>query len=180
LIVGAWVALSTVLGAGLAIDVVAGSEFEQAVPVLQILGFALLTTFLGVTGGLSLVSLHRHVALLIGNVVALTASVVLTAALVPEYGAKGAAVATLIADCGIVLLYGAVLFGSRTVHYDFELVPRVGLAAAFAGAVAFLPLGDLALVLAATVVYWGVLLAVRGVPPEVFDALLRREPRARP
>jgi O-antigen/teichoic acid export membrane protein len=179
LIVGSWVALSTVFGAGFAIDVVAGSEFEEAVPVLQILGVALLTTFLGVTGGLSLVSLHRHVALLIGNVVALTAVVALTVALVPEFGAKGAAVATLVADCGIVILYGIVLFGSRTLRYDLQLVPRVAIAAGLAGAVGLLPLGDVALVLAATVVYWGVLFAVRGVPSEVIDALLRREPRAR-
>ena len=35
----------------------------------------------------------------------------------------------------------------------------------------------LALVVAATLVYWGVLFAVRGLPGEVIDALLRREPR---
>jgi predicted MFS family arabinose efflux permease len=97
---------------------------------------------------------------------------------VPDYGAKGAAVALVIADSGLVLLYGAILFGTRIVHYDPELVPRVALAAGLAAALALLPLGDVALVLAATVVYWGVLFAVRGVPSEVIDALLRREPRA--
>lgn len=177
LIVGSWIALSTVLGAGFAIRVVAGSDFEDAVPVLQIQGVALLTTFLAVTGGLSLVSLHRHVALLIGNLVALAAAVALTAALVPSFGAEGAAVATVIADWGIVLLYGVVLLGSRTVRYNPELVPRVALAAGLAAALALLPLGDVALVLAATVVYWGVLFAVRGVPSEVIDALRRREHR---
>jgi O-antigen/teichoic acid export membrane protein len=180
LIVGSWVALSTVLGAAFAIKVVAGSDFEEAVPVLQIQGVALFTTFLGVTGGLSLVSLHRHVALLIGNLVALSAVVVLTAVLVPEFGAEGAAVATLIADCGIVLLYGIVLFGGRTVHYDPELVPRVALAVGASVALALLPLGDVALVLLATLVYWSVLFVVRGVPGEVIDALLRREPRSGP
>jgi O-antigen/teichoic acid export membrane protein len=177
LIVGSWLALSTVLGAGVAINVVAGEDFRSAVPVLQILGAALLTTFLAVTGGLSLVSLRRHVALLVGNLVALTASVALTAALVPEFGAKGAAVATLVADCGIVVLYGLVLFRVRSVRYDLELVPRVAIAAALSGAVVLTPLDGVGLVLAATVIYWGVLFAVRGVPSEVIDALLRREPR---
>jgi O-antigen/teichoic acid export membrane protein len=177
LIVGTWLALSTAFAAEIAIDVVAGSEFEPAVPVLQIQGAALLTTFLGVTGGLALVSLHRHVALLVGNLVGLTAAVVVTAVLVPEFGAKGAAVATLIADCILVLIYAVALFGSGRIHYDAELVPRIAIAAALAGSLALLPLGNLALVVAATLVYWGVLFAVRGLPGEVIDALLRRERR---
>lgn len=180
LIVGSWLALSTVFGAEIAIDVVAGSEFAPAVPVLQILGAALLTTFLGVTGGLSLVSLHRHVALLVGNLAALSALVVVTAALVPAVGAKGAAVAMLVADCVLVSIYAVILFGSRRIRYDAKLVPRIALAASLAGALAVLPLGGLALVLTATVVYWAVLFVIRGVPGEVIDALLRREPRRSP
>jgi O-antigen/teichoic acid export membrane protein len=178
LILGTWMALATGLGAGIAIDIVAGAEFKPAVPVLQILSVALLSGFLAVTGALALVSLHRHLALLLGNLAGLAAIIVLATILVPDYGAKGAAVALVIADSGLVLLYGAILFGTRIVHYDPELVPRVALAAGLAAALALLPLGDVALVLAATVVYWGVLFAVRGVPSEVIDALLRREPRA--
>jgi O-antigen/teichoic acid export membrane protein len=179
LIVGTWMALATIFGAGVAIDIVAGADFEPAVPALEIQAVALLATFLAVTGAFALVSLRRHVALLGGNVVGLAASVVLTAALVPEFGAEGAAVAMAIAEGALVLLYGLALFGSRVVHYDLDLVPRIAIAGALAAALVLTPLEDVALVVAATLVYWGALFALRGIPGEVIDALLRREPRNR-
>jgi O-antigen/teichoic acid export membrane protein len=177
LIVGTWMGLTTVLGADVAIEIVAGSDFQPAVPVLQIEGVALLASFLAFTGAFALVSLHRHAALLIGNLVGLAASIVLTATLVPEFGAKGAAVSTLAAESGLVALYGIVLFGSRVVRYDFELVPRVIVAGLLAFVLVFTPLDGIPLVLAATAVYWVVLYVIRGIPGEVIDALLRREPR---
>lgn len=177
LIVGTWMALATILGAEVAIDIVAGADFEPAIPVLQIQGPALLASFLAVTGAFALVSLRRHAALLVGNVVGLVAAVVLAAGLVPPFGAEGAAVAMLLAESGIVVLYWVVLLGGRVVHYDPDLVPRVVVAGAAATALVFTPLEGVVLVVAATLVYWGALFAVRGVPHEVIDALLRREPR---
>jgi hypothetical protein len=94
---------------------------------------------------------------------------------VPEFGAKGAAFATLAAEAGIAGLYWIVLLGSGMVRYDLTLVPRVVAAGLPAAALVFTPLEDIPLVVAATLVYWIVLLAVRGIPPEVIDALLRRE-----
>jgi O-antigen/teichoic acid export membrane protein len=175
LIVGTWMALATILGAGVAIDIVAGADFEPAVPVLQIQAVALVAGFLAVTGAFALVSVHRHVALLLGNLVGLIASVVVTAILVPEFGAKGAAFATLAAEAAIAGLYWIVLLGSGMVRYDLTLVPRIVAAGVPAAALVFTPLEDIPLVVAATLVYWIVLLAVRGIPPEVIDALLRRE-----
>ena len=177
LIVGTWMALATILGAELAIDIVAGDDFGPAVPVLQIQGLALIVAFLAVTGAFALVSLHRHVALLVGNLVGLSASIVVTAILVPEFGAKGAAYATLAAESGIVALYGIALFGTRMVHYDLELVPRIAVAGVLAAALVLTPLEGIALVVAATLVYWVGLYIVRGIPHEVIDALLHREPR---
>jgi O-antigen/teichoic acid export membrane protein len=177
LIVGAWMALAMILGARVAIDVVAGADFREAVPALQIQGLAMVPVFLSITGALALVSLRRHVAVLAGNAVGLTIIIVVTAILVPKMGAEGGAVATLTAECVIALLYGVVIFGSRVVRYDLELVPRIAIAAALAAALALTPLGGAVLVLSATAVYWGALFLLRGVPPEVVDALLRREPR---
>ena len=122
--------------------------------MLQIQAAALLSGALAVTGALALVSLHRHMALLLGNLAGLVAIILLTAVLVPDYGAKGAAIAMLIADTGLVILYGLVLFGSRAVKYDFELVPRIAIAAAACAAVALTPLDGIPLVVTATVVYW--------------------------
>jgi O-antigen/teichoic acid export membrane protein len=177
LIVGSWMAIGTIFGAGVAIDIVAGAEFEDAVPVLQIQGLAILVSFLAVTGAFALVSLRRHAALLVGNLIGLALSIALTAVLVPAYGAEGAAYATLVGESALAVVYGVVLFGSREVHYDLDLVPRVALAAALAAAVVLTPLEDVLLVVAASVVFWGVLFAIRGVPQEILDALLRRDPR---
>ena len=177
LVVGTWMGLATILGAELAIDIVAGADFEPAVPVLEILGVALVASFLAVTGAYVLVSLRRHVALLVGNVIGLTAAVALTAALVPSYGAEGAAVATLLPECGIAVLYGIVLFGTRALKYDLTIPPRVIVAAALASALVLTPLEGILLVLAATLVYWVTLFVLGGIPPEVIDALFRREPR---
>ena len=177
LIVATWMALATILGAEVAIDIVAGDDFAPAVPVLQIQGLALIAGSLAVTGAFALVSLHRHVGLLVGNAIGLAVSIVLTAILVPEFGAKGAAVATLAAESGIVVLYGIVLFGNRLVRYDLTLVPRIAAAGALGAAVALTPVEGVALVVAATAVYWVGLYVLRGIPHEVIDALLRREPR---
>jgi O-antigen/teichoic acid export membrane protein len=180
LIVGTWMALATVFGAGVAIDIVAGADFGPSVPVLQIQGVALLSGFLAITGALALVSLHRHGALLLGNLAGLASVVCLTAILVPDHGAEGAAVAMLAADTGLVVLYGIVLFGSRVVRYDVELVPRIAVAAVAASALALTPLEGIPLVVAGTAVYWAVLVLLRGLPHEVIDALLRREAREAP
>lgn len=180
LIVGTWMALATAFGAGVAIDIVAGADFEPAISVLQIQAGALLSGFLAITGALALVSLHRHVALLLGNLVGLVAIIVLTATLVPHYGADGAAIAMLAADSGLVVLYGVVLFGSRIVRYDLQLVPRIAVAGLASAALVLTPLERIPLVVTATAVYWAVLMLLRGLPHEVIDALLRREPRATP
>jgi O-antigen/teichoic acid export membrane protein len=177
LIVGVWMGLSTVMGASVAIRLVAGAEFEPAIPVLQIQGLALIAGFLAVTGAFALVSLHRHVALLVGNLAGLAVSIVATAILVPAMGAEGGAVATLAAESLIAVIYGAVLFGSRVVRYDFGLVPRIAGATILSAALLFAPLEGILLVVVGTVVYWGALFALRGVPPEVIDAMLWRPPR---
>jgi O-antigen/teichoic acid export membrane protein len=177
LIVGLWMGLATIMGAEVAIDIVAGADFEPAVPTLQIQGVALAAGFLAVTGAFALVSLHRHVALLVGNLAGLATSIVVTAVLVPEMGSEGAAIATLAAECVIAGIYFLVLFGSRVVHYDVELVPRIAAATIVTAALFFVPLGGVLLVIACTVVYWGVLFLLRGIPHEVIDAMLWREPR---
>ena len=177
LIVGTWMAIGTVFGADAAIAIVAGPDFEPAVPVLQIEGVALLSSFLAITGGFVLISMRRHIALLVGNAVGLLTAIVLTTILVRAYGPEGAATATLVAETVIVVAYAFVLARSRLVHYDLHVPPRVIVAAGLAAALALAPLGSLALVAVSTVVYWGVLFALRGVPHEVIDAVLRRPPR---
>lgn len=168
LILGAWMALTAYLGAGLAIRLVAGSKFAPAEVVLQIQGLALLGSFLAVTWGFALLSIGRHAVLLVANGIALVLSVALTLALVPSLGAKGAAIATVISDVALGVAYAVVLLGRERLRPSAGTLPRVALAVALAVPLAFVPgLPDAVVVVAGTVVYFAVLLLTRGIPDEL-------------
>jgi O-antigen/teichoic acid export membrane protein len=173
-IVGTWMALATMLGAGFAIQVVAGDGFEPAVDVLQIQGATLLPSFIATAAAFALVSLRLNVALLAANAVALTATVALTLALAPHIGAKGAAIGMLVGDSALAVLYCVGLLRANVLQLELRTVARVVIAATPAFLLALTPLRDVALVVAATIVYWGALFLLRGIPPEVMDALLHR------
>jgi O-antigen/teichoic acid export membrane protein len=175
-IVGTWGALGTVLGAPVAIDVVAGSDFDPAVPTLQIQGAAVFASFLLATWGFALISLHRHAALLLANAVALVLSVGFSLALVPEMGAKGAAVTTVIGETGLALAYIVAL-----VRHSPELRPRLAVLAKVvpAGllglAAGLVPgLDPLPSVVVASVVYAAAILGLRALPQELLDAVPHR------
>jgi O-antigen/teichoic acid export membrane protein len=174
-IFGTWMTIATVLGAEFAIHVVAGSGFDPAVPVLQIQGVALIGTFLSVTWGIVLLSLHRHMVLLVTNVVGLATSVGLTFALVPSLGAKGAAIATLVGEFVLTGLYVAVLFVRDRLAVSVSVLPAVLAAAGGAFALALVPgLSGIALVAAASVAYFLILFAFRAIPAELLEALVQR------
>jgi O-antigen/teichoic acid export membrane protein len=173
-IVGVWMALATVLGASFALAVVAGDGFGPSVGVLQIQGLALVPSFLATAAGFALISLRLNVGLLVANAVALTSTVALTLALVPWIEAKGAAVAMLAGDFTLAVLYGITLARAGALSFELAVVPRVAVAAGLAALLALTPLPDVALVAGATVVYFAVLFLLRGVPPEITDALMRR------
>jgi O-antigen/teichoic acid export membrane protein len=174
-IFGTWMTIATVLGAEFVIHVVAGSGFDPAVPVLQIQGVALIGTFLSVTWGTALLALHRHMVLLVTNVVGLATSIGLTFALVPTLGAKGAAIATLVGEFALTGLYMAVLLVRDRLAVSVSVVPVVLAAAGGAFALALVPgLSGIALVAAASVVYFLILFAFRALPVELLEALVER------
>jgi O-antigen/teichoic acid export membrane protein len=173
-IVGVWMALVTVLGAPLAIAVVAGEGFGPSVGVLQIQGLALVPSFLATAAGFALISLRLNLGLLVANVLALSSVVLLTLALVPSIEAKGAAVAMLTGDCVLVVLYGITLARARALPFELAVLPRVALAAGLASLLALAPVPEVPLIAGATVVYFAVLFLLRSVPPEIMDALMRR------
>jgi O-antigen/teichoic acid export membrane protein len=174
LIVGGLMTLGTVLGAPLAIHVLAGSEFEPAVDVLRIHGAVLAVNSLALTWGFALVSMRRHRELLAANSCALILSVLLTVLLVPVLGAQGAALATLAGDSLLAVYYGIVLFVRGDLDLELRVVPWVLLAAASGGVVWFVPgLPVIATVLIAAAVYLVVLFVGRVVPVEVIRAFRR-------
>src|SRR5919204_336389 len=149
LILGVWLALSLSLGARVAIDILAVS-----------LGFVLL-------------SLRLHRALLLANALALGTSIVLTLALVPSLGARGAAVATVVGEVGLAVAYAVALLRRTPGALPWGGGAPGALAAGLAAALAFIPwLRGIPLVAAATVVYFAILALTRSIPPELPEALL--------
>ena len=178
LILGVGGALLTAIGAGIAIDVVAGEDYAPAAEVLRIQALALLPSFLLATWGYGLLSLAAYGSLLAANALALVLSATLSLALAPTYGAKGSAVATVIGESVLALTCGALLMARRRdLRVDTRVLPRVAVAALAAGAVLLVPgLPEFADLVLAGVVYVAVLIALRTVPTEIGHALLRKEP----
>ena len=182
LLFGAWVALCLVLGAGLAIEIIAGPDFDPAATVLRIQGVAMLASFIAVLWSYALLGLRRHGDLLLMTAVPLSVTTVLTIVLALAYGTKGAAVATVIGEVTMAAL-GAILLARAAGFVPVSAAPfvRVAVAATAGAAVALIPgipvVLDLVL---ATVVYFAVLLALNGIPKELLVELRGIRPSDRP
>jgi O-antigen/teichoic acid export membrane protein len=178
IIFGVWMSLALVFGAAPAIHLLAGSDFDPAIGVLRIQGFALVATFVAVTLGFVLLSLRLHRPLLYANAVALTVSVVLTLAMTPVLGARGAAVASVTGETSLAVAYAVVLYRA---HVPPLVSRRVvfGVVAAVLAALAPLAtsLRGIPLVLASSGLYFIVLVAAGGLPRELWEALPFARPR---
>lgn len=178
LMAGCWLALVLFVGAELAIDVVAGEEFEPAVEVLRWQAFTLIPGFALASLGYTLLSLREHRALLVATLIALVVSVAASVALVPSSGAVGAAVATVLAELSLALAYGALLTRSHPeMRPPAIALVRVGLALAPALAVGLLaPLPVVVLLVLSSAVYFAVLWLVGGIPHELWSAFAAKAP----
>jgi O-antigen/teichoic acid export membrane protein len=175
LVLGAAFALATVIGAPVAIDVVAGEGFETAVDVLRVQGFAMLASFLLATWGFALISLHLHRELLLANLSALVVSATLVLVLGSAEGARGAAWATLAGESVLAAgyLFGLVR-GRRELLPSTRMLPRVAIAAAGGAAVVVAGLPALPATLAALAVFTVLALALQAVPDELIAWLRDR------
>jgi O-antigen/teichoic acid export membrane protein len=175
-VLGAWIALGTVLAAPFVIRVLAGPGFEPAVGTLRIQGAAVFATFLLATWGFALISLRRHRAILLANAFALALSVTFSLLLVPDDGAHGAGVASLIGECGLAAAYGVALMRhSPELRPKVGVVPKVGAAGALGvGAALLVGGGSVVSLIVMTAVYIPVVALVGAVPDELFEFLRLR------
>jgi O-antigen/teichoic acid export membrane protein len=173
LIVGSGLALATLVGAPVAIRVVAGSEFEPSVDVLRVQAAALLPSFVFGVWGFALLALARYRGLLIANAVALAMSAAVTLALAPPFGAFGAAFATLLGDSCLAVGYAIVLMrGHREFRVSLELLPRVALACGVGVCALLVPVANVVQLTLAAGSYVVILVALRAIPEEIPHALL--------
>ncbi len=176
-IAGSWMVVSGVITAPLAIMLIGGAADHPAIPVLRIQCFALVATFVVVACGYPLLAERRYREVLVANTVGLVASLALTFALVPAYGAIGGAVATVAAELSLAAASAVLLARSkRGIRLPWGSVPRVGVAAAVALAAGLaLPAPAVVQFVAATVVYGIALVLVGRFPPEL-RSLVSRAP----
>lgn len=175
-IVGVWLGLALALGAGFVIQVLAKEKSPIAVDVLEIQSLALITQFIASAWQYGLLSLHRHRALLLVSIGSLAMSVVLTLVLVPLLQARGAALAFSGAEIAMVISsFVALRIARPDLGFSLRVPLRVLIAALLASSVLLVPgLGSLPRSLIASTIYFGVLIALRAIPEELLQAVLRR------
>jgi O-antigen/teichoic acid export membrane protein len=173
-----WMTLCVLVGAPLGIKVVAGARFLPSIGVLEIQGLAIVTTFLVATFGFALLSLELYGVLLRSNAVAVVIATVVAVVLIPGHGAHGAAVAPTAAEAVLAAAYAYGLGRyDKRLRVSLRMVPRVALAGALAAGAAYAATGSSLLrLIIVTVVYFAVALAVRAVPFELWNAVMRRRP----
>jgi O-antigen/teichoic acid export membrane protein len=181
LVVGGIFCVAISVGAPFALQVVGGGKLDPAIPTLRLLGFGVPFTFLVATWAFTLLSLHAHKALLAANAVAVVVALVLSLLLIPDHGARGAAITTIVLEIVLASSYAIALTRTRPdLRPTFGILPRVAVALSGALAVGFLlPVKVVPATVAAVVVYVSLALVTRAVPDEIAIALRERlRPRA--
>jgi len=168
LLIGAWAGLCVVIGARLAIRVLAGPEYRGAGPILAIQGVAIGASFLTALWGQVLLSLGRLRTILVLNASVLIVGLIAEWGLVLADGARGAAIATSSIELVAAVAGGVLVVQSdHRLHLPVAMVPRVALATALAATALLLPIGAIGRLVYATVVYTAAVFALRLVPEEV-------------
>lgn len=173
LILGVGAAVGLLGGAQFTISVVAGPKYAGAAAVLQILGAAMIASFVLAGWSFALLSLQRYRGLLAANLGALVLSSALTLLLAAHHGAQGAAVATLCSESALAAgLLIALARGNPELRPGGRIVVKVLVAAGPACAVAVLPaLPSIARALLALAAYSLLIALTRAVPAEVLELL---------
>jgi O-antigen/teichoic acid export membrane protein len=175
LIFGIWMSLSMAMGAGFIIDVIAGGHRGHgAVSVLRIQALVLTASFVSASSMFGLLALRRYREMLIASCSALVLNVALGLVLIPALGARGGAIADVATEVAMAVGLTVALTQALPRHgITGAIVPAVLLAAGVAASVWLVPVGAIASVLLATVLYFGVLLSVGAIPSEVTSAVRR-------
>jgi O-antigen/teichoic acid export membrane protein len=177
-IVGVAIALAIALGASFAIEVIGGlPEFQDSVPVLRVLGLALVTSFLVATWSFALLSLRAHRALLLANAAAAVVALGATLVLESSLDALGAALATVAAEAVLGICYLTALRRRHAaLSPELGVLPKVALAAGAGACASFLPTHPLVDAAVGVATFFGVLFVLRAIPPELINALRRQDP----
>jgi O-antigen/teichoic acid export membrane protein len=123
-ILGAIVVLGVFVGAEGIIAIIAGPDFAPAASALQIQCLGLLGSFVTAVLVYALLSLGRSREILLLACGPLVANIVLTLALVPAYGADGAAAATAISELALAGA-AAIVLARAMAPYAISMAPAM-------------------------------------------------------
>jgi O-antigen/teichoic acid export membrane protein len=175
LIGGVGLVLVIELAAPTIVHVLAGDASEPSIEVLRLQAPALAATFLAVAGGFPLLSLRRHRALLAANLAALAASISLCLALIPPLDARGAAIATTVAEVALAAVTLILLArASQGWRLSTAALGPVAIAAGVGALAVLAPVPDVVRALVGGGAYLGVLVLLGRIPVELRDAFVRR------
>jgi O-antigen/teichoic acid export membrane protein len=170
-VLGAGLAALTLVGAPVAISVVAGPQFDGSIDVLRLHAIALLPTAVIAFAGYGLMSLAGFRTILVCNLVGLLVTAALVAVLGATDGATGAAVGNLAGESTLALLFVMALMrrGFR-LHWRVPLLACV--AAGLTVGIGFaVPAGSVVQLLVATVVFCALTFGLGLVPEELLAML---------
>lgn len=172
-IAGVLVALVTFRAAEPVMSLLGGSDFGPAGDVLRIQVIALLFIALYQIWTVALIALGAQRQLILTNALGLVGVALFAALLVPPFGAKGGAAASVLGDAVLAgLIYWRLHLSTGRVTVRAGFLARVAVAAVAALAPLFVPgLPDLVAAALSAVVFLGVGLLVGMVPEELRSAL---------
>lgn len=171
-VLGGAALIGCVLGAAPILSVVAGSDYDGAVPVLRIQGVALALTFIISTWGFTLLAMHRHKEMIRANAIALVISAVTVLVLARSHGARGAAFGTLLGECWLAFGYvWGIAGGDRLMRPRFRLAVRVLPAVVLGLLPWFLPVSDVVSTILGLGIYGVALLLLGALPEEIREHL---------
>jgi O-antigen/teichoic acid export membrane protein len=176
LIAGVLVVLVTYRAAEPVMTIIGGHAFRPAGAVLRIQVCALLFIALYQLWTAGLLALGRQRELILTNALALLGVAVFAALLVPAFGAKGGAAASVLGDALLAsLIYWRLSRAAGRLSVDPRFLLRVLAAAAVACAPLFIPgLPDLLAAALAGALFLGVGQLIGMIPKEVHEALALR------
>ena len=175
-VVGGLFGLALAVGAPVALDVVAGAGYHDAIPALQRQAWALLASFVLAPAAFALLSLRLHKEIAAANLLALATSATLTLLLAPSHGATGAATATVVGETALMLAtFGLLVHARSDLRPRLDVVVKVALGIGLGIAAASLSgLPALPATVLAVLAYGVVMLVTRAIPQELRDLLPRR------
>jgi O-antigen/teichoic acid export membrane protein len=171
LILGLWMSLAVALGAPFVVELLAGSRGHGAVSVLRIQGLVLTAAFVSASAMFGFLAIGRYRPMLVASSCALLLDVLLGLALVPPLGARGGAIADVITETVVAAALTLTLVRAlprQTIRVS--VLAPVAAAVTVASALWLVPVGPVARVLLASIVYFGVLLTLGAIPDEVMRA----------